>query len=265
MHLFWPYAPVLPHTDTLLNLDRFWAAANPQPTAQRGRVKRFYCFFVFCFFFFSWRESLEVGDEWGHQLNKPSVLSCCPRLRHSASSARFLLLRHRAHACEQPHILEYINLSRRKRKCASTLRVHLWTHMQGPAHACTLAESAKPCSFGLMLIMNDGWCSCLWYRWSEVPLSWIYREKCEKSMHSLSLSALSSARAFQPLGSDSVWGHLIQQLFCWKCQECCCEEMHNFVAIQILHPKISFSPAEQTKEKTSVGPAHLLWTISFSL
>lgn len=246
------------HIDTLLNLDCFWAAANPQPTARRGRVKRFYCFF-----FFPWRERLEVGDEWGHQLNKPSVLSCCPRLRHSASNARFLLLRHRAHACEQPHILEYINPPHRKRNTHP--HVHLWTRTRGPAHAWTLTESAKPCSFGLMLIINDWWCSCLWYWWCEGPLSWIYREKCKKSMHSLSLFALSSVWVFQPLGSDSVWGHLIQQLFCWKCHECYCEEMYNFVAIQRLHPKIRFALAAQTKKKTSFGPVHLLWSLGFSL
>lgn len=33
--------------------------------------KRLYCV--------SRRKSLEVRDEWGHQLNKPSVLSYCPR------------------------------------------------------------------------------------------------------------------------------------------------------------------------------------------
>lgn len=82
MPLFFPYAPGLPHTDTLLNLHFFFGQLPTHSPLLRleRQSKRFYCL--------SRSECLEVGDEWGHQLNKPSMLSCCPH-HPSAFNARY--------------------------------------------------------------------------------------------------------------------------------------------------------------------------------
>lgn len=61
--------------------------------------KRFYCL--------SRSKRLEVGDEWGHQLNKPSMLSWCPH-HHFAFNARFSCTS-TEHTHTLAQILEYIN------------------------------------------------------------------------------------------------------------------------------------------------------------
>lgn len=86
-----------------IKLGFFLGSCQSTAHCSERQRKRFYCF--------SRRESLEEGDEWGHQLNKPSVLSCCPRLYHSASSALFSSTEHTSIYCIhiQPPILEYMN------------------------------------------------------------------------------------------------------------------------------------------------------------
>lgn len=83
-----------------VNLGFFWSDAISTSHILERQSKIICCV--------STRESLEVGDGWGHQLNKPNLLSCCftstTLLQMSVSPAPTEL----EHICS--HIFKYINL-----------------------------------------------------------------------------------------------------------------------------------------------------------